>query len=459
LDNNILYGIILWYNRLVLNVTNNKFREDSIMNSVLEKKEKNKAFFNIEIDQNEFEKAIQKAYLKNRNRFTIPGFRRGKVPRKIIEMNYGEGVFYEEALNILLPEAYDEAIEKLELEPVDTPDVDIEQLEKGKPIIIKVEVTIKPEVKLGNYKSIEVEKVEYNVTDEDIDKELKTVQEMNGRIIDAGDRETKEGDILTIDFEGYIDEEQFEGGTAENQELEIGANRFIPGFEEQLKGKKKGEKVDVKVTFPEDYFEESLRGKEAVFKVAINEVKEKELPTLDDEFAKDVSEYDTLEEYKESIREKLEKEAKEKEKVELENKIIENVVKGSEVDIPNVMVEHQVENEVNEFDYRLKLQGLDINQYFALTNTDIESFKEQITPVAEKRIKTDLILEAIAKEEKLEVTEDDIDKELEKLAKEYNQEDIDIFKENMKKGDLEYLKSGIMRDKTIELLVNNAKIN
>lgn len=429
------------------------------MNSVLEKKEKNKAFFNIEIDQNEFEKAIQKAYLKNRNRFTIPGFRRGKVPRKIIEMNYGEGVFYEEALNILLPEAYDEAIEKLELEPVDTPDVDIEQLEKGKPIIIKVEVTIKPEVKLGNYKSIEVEKVEYNVTDEDIDKELKTVQEMNGRIIDAGDRETKEGDILTIDFEGYIDEEQFEGGTAENQELEIGANRFIPGFEEQLKGKKKGEKVDVKVTFPEDYFEESLRGKEAVFKVAINEVKEKELPTLDDEFAKDVSEYDTLEEYKESIREKLEKEAKEKEKVELENKIIENVVKGSEVDIPNVMVEHQVENEVNEFDYRLKLQGLDINQYFALTNTDIESFKEQITPVAEKRIKTDLILEAIAKEEKLEVTEDDIDKELEKLAKEYNQEDIDIFKENMKKGDLEYLKSGIMRDKTIELLVNNAKIN
>lgn len=429
------------------------------MNSVLEKKEKNKAFFNIEIDQNEFEKAIQKAYLKNRNRFTIPGFRRGKVPRKIIEMNYGEGVFYEEALNILLPEAYDEAIEKLELEPVDTPDVDIEQLEKGKPIIIKVEVTIKPEVKLGNYKSIEVEKVEYNVTDEDIDKELKTVQEMNGRIIDAGDRETKEGDILTIDFEGYIDEEQFEGGTAENQELEIGANRFIPGFEEQLKGKKKGEKVDVKVTFPEDYFEESLRGKQAVFKVAINEVKEKELPTLDDEFAKDVSEYDTLEEYKESIREKLEKEAKEKEKVELENKIIENVVKGSEVDIPNVMVEHQVENEVNEFDYRLKLQGLDINQYFALTNTDIESFKEQITPVAEKRIKTDLILEAIAKEEKLEVTEDDIDKELEKLAKEYNQEDIDKFKENMKKGDLEYLKSGIMRDKTIELLVNNAKIN
>lgn len=381
------------------------------------------------------------------------------MPRKIIEMNYGEGVFYEEALNILLPEAYDEAIDKLELEPVDTPDVDIEQLEKGKPIIIKVEVIVKPEVKLGNYKSIEVEKVEYNVTDEDIDKELKAVQEMNGRIIDAGDRETKEGDILTIDFEGYIDGEQFEGGTAENQELEIGADRFIPGFEEQLKGKKKGEDVEVKVTFPEDYFEEILQNKEALFKVHIHEVKEKELPILDDEFAKDVSEFDTLEEYKESIKEKLEKEAKNKEKVELENRIIEKVVEASEVDIPNVMIERQVENEINEFDYRLKLQGLDINQYLGLTNTDLEAFKEQITPVAEKKIKTDLVLEAIAKGENLEVSDEDIDKELEKLAKEYNQEDVEKFKENMKKGDLEYLKSGIMRDKTIELLVNSAKLN
>lgn len=429
------------------------------MNSVLEKKENNKAFFNIEIGEDEFEKAIQKAYLKNRNRFTIPGFRRGKVPRKIIEMNYGEGVFYEEALNILLPEAYDESIEKLELEPVDTPDIDIEQLEKGKPVIIKVEVTVKPEVKLGNYKSIEVEKIEYNVTNEDIDKELKAVQEMNGRIIDAGDRETKDGDILTIDFEGYIDGEQFEGGTAENQELEIGANRFIPGFEEQLKGKKKGEEVEVKVTFPEDYFEESLQNKEALFKVHIHEIKEKELPILDDEFAKDVSEFDTLEEYKESIRERLEKEAKNKEKVELENRIIEKVVEACQVDIPNVMIERQVENEINEFDYRLRLQGLDINQYLGLTNTDLDAFKEQITPIAEKRIKTDLVLEAIAKEEELEVSHEDIDKELEKLAKEYNQEDIEKFKENMKKGDLEYLKSGIMRDKTIELLVNSAKLN
>ncbi len=428
------------------------------MNSVLEKKENNKAFFSIEIGEDEFEKAIQRAYLKNRNRFSVPGFRKGKVPRKIIEMNYGEGIFYEEALNSLLPEAYDKAVVDLGLEPVDTPEVDIEQLEKDKPVIVKVEVTIKPEVKLGDYKGIEVEKVEYNVTDEDVDKELKTIQEMNGRIIDAGDRETKEGDILTIDFEGYVDGEKFEGGSAENQVLEIGSNRFIPGFEEQLIGKKKGEEVEVKVTFPEDYFEESLKGKEALFKVTIHEIKEKELPALDDEFAKDVSEFDTLEEYKESIRERLEKEAKNKEELEMENRIIDKVVELAEMDIPEVMIDRQVENEIAEFDYRLRMQGLDINQYLSLANTNIEDFKEQVRPVAEKKVKADLVLDAIAKAENIEVTEEDIDKELERLAKEYNQEDVDKFKENMRKGDLEYLKAGIIRDKTIELLVENATI-
>lgn len=427
------------------------------MNSILEKKENNKAFFNIEIGEDKFEKAVQKAYLKNRNRFSIPGFRKGKVPRKIIEMNYGEGVFYEEALNTLLPEAYDGAVENLELEPVDTPEIDIEQLEKGKPIIIKVEVTIKPEVKLGDYKSIEIEKTEYNVTDENVAMELKTIQEMNGRIIDAGHRETKEKDILTIDYEGYIDGEQFEGGTAENQELKIGTDKFIPGFEEQLMGKKKGDKVDVKVTFPEDYFEESLKGKEALFKVTIKEIKEKELPILDDEFAKDVSEFDTLEEYKQSIQEKLEKDAKDKEQIEIENKVIEKVVELSEMDIPEVMIDNQVQNEVGEFEYRLRMQGLDVNQYLELTKTTMEDFKEQVRPVADRRVRADLVLEEIGKIEKLEVTDKEIDDELERLAIEYNQEGVEKFKEDMKKGDLEYLRSGIMRDKTIELLVKNTK--
>jgi trigger factor len=427
------------------------------MNSVLEKKENNKATFSIEIGEDKFEKAVQKAYLKNRNRFSIPGFRKGKVPRKIIEMNYGEGVFYEEALNSLLPKAYDEAVENLELEPVDTPEVDIEQLEKGKPLMIKVEVTIKPEVKLGDYKSIEIEKIEYNVTDENIDMELNNIKEMNGRIIDASDRETKKGDILTIDFEGYVDGEQFEGGTAENQELEIGADRFIKGFEEQLIGKKKGDKVDVKVTFPEDYFEEKLKGKEALFKVTIHEIKEKILPILDDEFAKDVSEFDTLEEYKQSIKERLEKEAKDKEQIDIENKAVEKVVELSEMDIPETMIESQINNEIGEFDYRLKIQGLSIDKYLELTNSTIDDFKEQVKPVAEKKVKADLVLDAIAKIEKLEVSDEDLDNELERLAEEYNKEDVEKFKEDMKKGDLEHLKTGIMRDKTIELLVKNIK--
>lgn len=427
------------------------------MNPVLEKKENNKATFTIEIGEDRFEEAIQRAYFKNRHIFNVPGFRKGKVPRKIIEMNYGEGIFYEEALNSLLPEAYDEAIKSLELEPVDTPELDIEQLEKGKPVIIKVDVIIKPEVTLGDYSSIEIEKVEYNVTDENIDMELKAVQEMNGRIIDVGDRETKEGDIINIDFEGYIDGKQFEGGTAENQELTLGENTFIEGFEDQLMGKKKGEKVDVKVTFPEDYFEESLRGKDALFKVTINGIKEKELPVLDDEFAKDVSEFDTLEEYKESIRERLEKEAKEKERIEMENKVIEKLVELSEMDIPEVMIDNQVENEVGEFDYRLKMQGLSIDQYLQLTNSTLDDFKDQVRPVAEKKVKADLVLEAVAKAEKLEATDDDVDEELERLAEEYNQEDVEKFKEDMKKGDLEYLKAGIIRDKTIELLVSNTK--
>lgn len=427
------------------------------MEFVLQNKENNKAVFNIEITQQEFEKAIQNAYLKNRNKFNIPGFRKGKAPRKIIELNYGEGVFYEEALNGILPEAYENAVKELELDPVDNPEIDIDKLEKGEPVVIKVEVTIKPEVKLGDYKSIEVEKVEYNVTDEDVERELKAVQEKNARIIDASDRETKEGDILTIDYKGFVDGEQFEGGTAENQELEIGSKRFIPGFEEQLIGKKKGDKVEVKVTFPDDYFEENLKSKEAVFEVEIKDVKEKELPQLDDEFAKDISEFETLEEYKKDLREKLEKDAKNREKVEFENKVVEAVVESSEVDIPEVMIEHQIEHEINEFNYRLKLQGLDLDQYLQLTNSTLDNLKEQIKPIAEKKVKTDLVFEAIGKKENVEITDEDVDMELEKIAKEYNQENVEEFKENMKKGDLGFLEAGIMRDKIIDLLVKNAK--
>lgn len=429
------------------------------MNSVLEKKENNKATFTVEIGEDKFEEAIQKTYLKNRSRFNIPGFRKGKAPRKIIEMNYGEGIFYEEALNSILPEAYENAIDELELDPVEQPVVDIEELEKGKPVVFKIEVTIKPEVKLGEYKSIEVEKVEYNVTDEDVEKELNNIQEKNARLIDISDREVKDGDILNIDFEGYIDGEQFEGGTAEDQQLEIGSEKFIPGFEEQLIGKKKEEEVEVKVNFPEDYFEESLKGKEAIFKVIINDIKEKELPELDDEFAKDVSEFDTLDEFKNSIKEKLEKEMKNKEKVEQEAKLIDKILEEAEIDLPEVMIENQIENEMGQFDYSLRMQGLSIEQYFELTNTDLEGFKEQMKPEAEKRVRTELVLEEISKIEKIEASDEDVDKELEKMAEQYQSEDVQKFKEDMKKGDLEYIKTGIIRDKTIEFLMANAKFS
>jgi len=427
------------------------------MKALLEKKENNKAHFTVEIPAEAFEKALEKAYLKNRHRFNIPGFRKGKAPRKIIELNYGEGIFYEEAINLILPDAYSDAIEELKLEPVDAPEVDIEEIEKGKPIIAKFEVVVKPEVKLGDYKSIEIEKVEYNVTDEHIEEELKIVQERNARITDAGDRPVKEGDILTIDYAGFIDGEQFPGGTAEGQQLEIGSGQFIPGFEDQLVGKNKGDEVDVVVTFPEDYHVEDLKGKEATFKVKIHEIKEKELPVLDDEFAKDVSEFDTLEEYKQSIRERLEKDFKRKEEIDNENNLLEKVIEISEVEIPEVMVENEVENELKEFEYRLRMQGLTLEQYLQFTNTNIESFKAQFKPMAEKRVKGDLVLEAIAKAENIEVTEEDIDKELEKMAESYGQENKEEFIKNMKKGDLSFMNTPILNEKVIELLKGYAK--
>lgn len=427
------------------------------MKAVLGKKENNKVDFTIEISEVDFEKELQKAYLKNRARFNIPGFRKGKVPRKIIEMNYGEGIFYEEAINAILPHAYSDAVEELGLEPVDQPIVDIEEIEKGKPILIKVEVIVKPEVVLGEYKGIEIEKVEYNVTDEHVEDELKSVQEMNGRIIDAGDRVVKVGDILTIDYAGYVDGAQFDGGTAEGQTLEIGSGRFIPGFEEQLVGKNKGEEVDVVVTFPEEYHAEDLKGKEATFKVTIHEIKEKELPELDDEFAKDVSEFDTIEEYKTSIREKLEEEFKNKEKAENENNLIEKVIENCQVDIPEAMVDSQLENELGEFDYRMRMQGLNLEQYLQITNSTEESLKEQLKPMAEKRVRGDLVLEAIGKAENIEVTEEDIDKELDKMADSYKQEDKEKFIKDMKKGDLAFLETAIINQKVIDLLVANAK--
>lgn len=428
------------------------------MNSTITKKEGNTVTLKLEVDTKKFEKAVQKSYIKNRGRFNIPGFRKGKVPRKIIELNYGEGVFYEDAINMVFPEAYEAAIEEHNLEPVDRPEIDIEELEKGKPVVFIAEVTVKPEVELGEYKGIEVEKVEYNVTEEDIEKEIKNIQERNARIIEVEDRAAKEGDILTIDYKGSIDGEQFEGGTAENQNLEIGSGRFIPGFEDQLIGKNKDEEVEVKVTFPEDYQAEDLAGKEATFEVKIHEIKEKELPELDDEFAKDVSEFDTLDELKNDTKQKLEEQSENKEKAENENNVVEKVVENAEIDVPEAMVERQIDNEVNDFSYRLQFQGLNIDKYFELTNTTMEDLREQMKENAEKVVKTDLVLETIGKKEGIEATDEEVEEEMEKMAKQYNQE-VEKIKKNIKDGDLDYIKMGIIKRKTAEFLVENAKMS
>lgn len=427
------------------------------MKAVFDKKEKNTVHFNIEVPTEDFEKALQQAYMKNRGKFNIPGFRKGKVPRKIIEMNYGDDIFFEDAINLLLPEAYSNAIDELGLEPVDSPEVDIDEMELGKPIQVKFSVEVKPEVKLGDYKSIELEKVDYSVTEAMINNEVDREREQNARIIDAGDRAVADGDLVTIDFAGYIDGELFEGGSAEDHDLTIGSNQFIPGFEEGLIGKNKGEEVNVEVTFPEEYHEESLKGKPAVFKVTIKEIKVKELPELDDEFAKDVSEFDTLEEYKNNIKETLEKSLKEQEKIETENKLVEKVVELSEIDLPEAMIKSQIESEIKDFEYRVRSQGFDMDQYLELTGTSREDLELNFRPISERRVKADLVLEAIAKAEDVQVTDEDLDKELEKLAEQYQQANKEKFIKDMKKGDLGFLKAGISNSKVLDMLVDNIK--
>lgn len=428
------------------------------MNVELEKKEGNIVEFSMEVPYKEFDKAVNKVYLKNKSYINIPGFRKGKAPRKIIELSFGEDVFHEEAINILLEEKYPEAIEKLELEPVESGEVtDVSEIKKGEDIKITAKVTVKPEVKLGDYKGIEVEEVKAEVSEDLIDEELAALQEMNARIIPLEEGTIEEGHIANIDFEGSIDGETFPGGAAEAYDLEIGSGSFIPGFEEQLVGKKEGEEVDVEVTFPEDYGQEDLAGKDAVFAVKINSVKEKELPELDDEFAKDISEFDTIEEYKEDLRSKMKEEEELKAKNMNTNNLLEKIVDNAEIDLPEVMIDNQVNVELNEFAYTLQMQGLNIEQYFQLTGTSLEGFKEDIRPVAETRVRTDLVLEEIAKVEEITVTEEDIDESLEKIAEQQNREDVEEFKADMKKGDLSYLEDSIVREKTVDFLLDNAK--
>jgi len=418
--------------------------------------EKNMARLTIEATAEEFEDAMEKAYRKNRNKINIQGFRKGKAPRALIEKIYGPGIFYEDAANEIIPVAYEKAALESNLEIVSRPEIDIVQIEKGKSFIFTAEVAIKPEVKLGQYKGLVAEKKEAEVTDEEVMNKLEQEREKNSRLITVEGRSIQEGDIAVIDFEGFIDGKPFEGGKAEDFSLTIGSHSFIDTFEEQLIGKNAGEEVEVNVTFPENYHATELAGKPALFKVTIKEIKVKELPELNDDFAQDVSEFDTLDEYKESIKATI-KESKEKQlKTARENELVDKVIEGASMDIPEPMIELQVSRMAEDFAQRLRYQGLSIENYFQYTGMTKEQFLDSLRPQALKQIQTRLVLEAIAKEEQIEVSDEELDKELAELAKMYRME-VDKLKEAVSDKEKEQIKLDIAVNKAVDLIVAESK--
>ena len=426
------------------------------MSVQVEKLEKNMAKLTIEATAEEFEAAMQKAYLKNKNKINIQGFRKGKAPRVMIEKMYGPAIFYEDAANEIIPEAYSKAAEESGLEIVSRPEIDVTQIEKGKSFIFTATVAVKPEVTLGEYKGLEYTAEAVEVTEEDLTAELKKVQEQNSRTVTVEDRAVESGDIAVIDYEGFVDGTPFDGGKAENHELVIGSHTFIDTFEDQLIGKNIGDDVEVNVTFPEEYHAKELAGKPALFKVAVKGIKVKELPALDDEFASDVSDFDTMEEYKEDVKKKL-LEKKEKEaKTAKENALVEKAIEGAQMDIPEAMIETQARQMVDDFAQRMQMQGLTIQQYMQYTGMDVSKMVEQMKPQAEKRIKTRLVLEKIAETENVEVTEEDINGELEKMASMYKME-VDKLKEYMGDAEKESIKKDLAVQKAVDLLVASAK--
>lgn len=426
------------------------------MSLQVEKLEKNMAKLTIEASAEDLEKAIEKAYQKQKSQISIPGFRKGKVPRQMIEKMYGKEVFYEDAANALIPDAYEKALEECEEDIVSSPKIEVTQIEAGKPFVFTATVALKPEVKLGKYKGVKVDKIDVTVTDEEVDAEINKELEKNARNITVEDRAVKDGDVTTLDFEGFVDGVAFDGGKGENYPLTIGSGAFIPGFEEQLVGAEIGKEVEVKVTFPEDYQAENLKGKDAVFKCTIKEIKEKQLPALDDEFASEVSEFDTLAEYKEDVKKNLAEKKEKDARNAKENAAVQAAVEVSEMEIPEAMLETQQKQMIDEFAQRITMQGLSMEQYFQFTGTNYQQMLEQVKPQAEERIKSRLVLEAIAAAENLEATEEEYEKELETMAGVYQME-LDKVKELM--GEKE--KKNIMQDlavrKAAEFVADNAK--
>ncbi len=418
--------------------------------------EKNTVKLTIGIDKEAFEKALDKAYKKNVKQIAIPGFRKGKAPRKIIEKYYGVGVFYEDAVNFVCPEAYEFAVKESGISPVDRPEIDIETIGGEEDLVITATVTVKPEVKLGEYKGIKCEKKVYETKAEDIDAQINAAAEKNARIINVEDRPVKMGDLTVIDFEGFADGVAFEGGKGLDHNLEIGSGQFIPGFEDQLVGAEIGVEKEINVKFPEEYHAENLKGKDAMFKVTVKEIKVKELPALDDDFAKDVSEFDTFEEYKNSVKETLDKSNEERAKAEFENNLVEKVCESAEIDIPQCMIDNRIEDLIREFSYRLSSQGLNMEQYMQITGSNMDTFKEQFKDQAEIQVKSSLVLEEIAKLENIEVTEDDVEAELSKMAQMYGME-LDKIKTLIGENEKESMKEDLKMRKAVALIADQAK--
>ena len=427
------------------------------MKSKLEKtKNANEVKFEITVEAEKFEEAIKKVYFQSAKYFNIPGFRKGKAPMQIVEKYYGKEIFFEDAFNEVAGEAMEEAVKENKLEVVSRPDIDVIQIEKGKDLIFTAIMQTKPEAELGKYKGIEIKKIEYNVSDEDIEHELGHMQEHNARIVSVEDRPVESGDITVIDFEGFVDGKAFEGGKAEGHELEIGSNTFIPGFEDQIIGMKVDEEKEIQVKFPEEYFSKELAGKDATFKVKVHEIKKKELPKLDDEFAKDVSEFDTLKELKEDIKKKQQKQNDDKAKYETQEAVIKAVCENVKVEIPSGMVEMEVENALKDMEQRLSYQGLKLEQYLQMMGKTQEELKKEYEPQAIEGIKSRLALEAVIKAEKIEATDKEVDEKLKEMAKNYGKENDEEFlkNENVKN----YIKEGLASEKAMDFLVTNAKM-
>ena len=416
---------------------------------------KNEVKLSFVVEAEKFDEAMKKVYAKTAKYFTIPGFRKGKAPMNMVEKQYGTEIFHEDTFNELVPEIYETAIKENNIQVVSNPDIDITQIGKGKDLIFTAIVQIKPEVKLGKYKGIELKKIEYNVSDHDIEHELGHMAEHNARLVSIEDRPVEKGDITVIDFEGSIDGVPFEGGKAEKHELEIGSNTFIPGFEDQIIGMKLEEEKDITVTFPEDYFSKELAGKPAVFKVKLHEIKKKELPKIDDEFAKDVSEFETLAELKNSIKERMQKANEEKAKYEMEDAALKAVSDNVEIDIPSGMIDAEIDNMMKDIEQRLQYQGLTLAQYFTLSGKTEAQVREEMKEQAEKAVKSRLVIEAIIKAEDIKPEEKEVEEKLKEMAKNYGKTEEEMSKNEYIK---EYIENNMKVEKAIEFIVNNAKI-